>query len=232
MMYSCNDELVWKSFPAITIMKRGTGQRTGKERRDYINIISGFDIETTRIETIDNSVMYIWQWHFYDLNTHSPIITIYGRTWEEYMKTCDKIVCLIHSIPSQYPLYMVRLVHNLSYEFQFLSAFYEYRQEDVFAIDKRKIARADSFNCIEDRCTFIHSNMSLAKYAETWHTEHQKLSGEEFDYEKKRYSWTHMDEKELAYCENDVLSMVEAYVTEMDYYKDNLYSIPLLQRDM
>ena len=101
MMYDCNNEMVWKSFPDITVMKRGTGQRTGKERRDYINIISGFDIETTRIETINNSVMYIWQWHFYDLNTHTPIITIYGRTWEEYMRTCDKVVCLIHSIPDR-----------------------------------------------------------------------------------------------------------------------------------
>ena len=40
-----------------------------------------------------------------------------------------------------------------------------------------------------------------------------------------------MDEKELAYCENDVLAMVEAYVTEMRYNNDNLYTIPLLQRD-
>ena len=125
MMYSCNNPDVWKIFPSITIMRRGTGQRAGKNRRDYINIISGFDIETTRIESINNSVMYIWQWHFYDLDTNIPIITIYGRTWQEYLDTCRKISDLIHSIPSQYPLYMVRLIHNLSYEFQFLSAFYE-----------------------------------------------------------------------------------------------------------
>ena len=232
MMYSCNNPDVWKIFPSITIMRRGTGQRAGKNRRDYINIISGFDIETTRIESINNSVMYIWQWHFYDLDTNTPIITIYGRTWQEYLDICRKISDMIHSIPSQYPLYMVRLIHNLSYEFQFLSAFYEYQPQDVFAIDKRKVARADSFNCIEDRCTFIHSNMSLAKYAQTWHTEHQKLSGEEFSYIKKRYSWTPMTEQELAYCENDVLAMVEAYVAEMKFNSDNIYTIPLLQRAM
>lgn len=229
-MIYCKDMDISSIFSQVSILKRGTGQRTGKNRRDYIDIISGFDIETTRIETIDNSVMYIWQWSFYSLKEHTFIATIYGRTWEEYIDTCTLIYQTIKSIPSQYPLYMVRLVHNLSYEFQFISAFYEYKPEDVFALEKRKIARADSFNCIEDRCTFIHSNMSLAKYAETWHTEHQKLSGEEFSYLKKRYSWTPMNEKELAYCENDVLSMVEAYVTEMEYYKDNLYSVPLLLR--
>lgn len=229
-MIYCKDIDITSLICNASILKRGTGQRAGKDRRDYIDIISGFDIETTRIEKIDNSVMYIWQWSFYSLKNNSFIATIYGRTWKEYIETCEIIKRSLGLIPSKYPLYMVRLIHNLSYEFQFMSAFYEYKQQDVFALEPRKIARADSFNCIEDRCTFIHSNMSLAKYAETWHTAHQKLSGIEFDYNKKRYSWTPLSEKELAYCENDVLSMVEAYVQEMLYYEDTLYSVPLLRR--
>lgn len=220
-----------KALPKPEIMPRKKGVRAFGDKRSYIQVISAFDIETTRIESIDNSVMYIWQWNFHNLATNEHIITVYGRTWQEYMETCHKLKDYISQIESDNPVYMVRLVHNLSYEFQFLSAFYDYKPDEVFAIKKRKVARADSFGCIEDRCTYIHSNLSLDKYAINWNAQHRKLSGEEFDYNKKRYSWTRMTPKELAYCENDVLSVTEAYINEMKHYDDNLYTIPLLQRD-
>ena len=234
MMYNVEQIDLIAKLGKCEIMPRKQGMRAKGDKRNYINIISSFDIETTRIPTIDNSVMYIWQWHFYNLKTHEPIITVYGRTWYEYLNTCKQIKEWISDcIPSNNSnSYMVRLVHNLSYEFQFLSGIYPYTEKEVFAIKKRKVAKADSFGCIEDRCTYIHSNMSLDKYAKEWGLKHKKLIGEEFDYDKPRYSWTPMTQKELDYCEHDVLSCTEAYVNEMEYYKDNLYTIPLLQRDM
>ena len=223
-----------QGFPKMTILPRKKGSRARADRRSYINIISSFDIETTRIPSIDNSVMYIWQWSFYDLNTDKFIYTVYGRTWGEYLTACQEIQMWIKSQnPSpEKPTYMVRLVHNLSYEFHFLSAFVKYEEKDVFILEKRKIARADSFNCIEDRCTYIHSNMSLSKYAQTWDCDHKKLSGIEFDYNIPRYPWTELTEDELQYCENDVLSVIEAYVKEMKHFNDTLYSVPLLPRGM
>ena len=219
-------------LPEIPIsLPRKQGSRSKADKRHYCQVLSSFDIETTRIPSIDNSVMYIWQWHFHNIQSlkfPESIVTVYGRTWGEYFQACT----LIKTWLNEKDLYMVRLVHNLSYEFQFISAFYDYKADEVFCMDKRKVARADSFDCIEDRCTFIHSNMSLSKYAETWGAEHHKLSGIEFDYNKPRYPWTPMTEQELAYCENDVLSVCEAYINEMNHYNDNLYSIPLLQRDM
>lgn len=227
MMYNCQDEAAWKLLPYPRIMPRKKGVRARGDKRIYIQVLSCFDIETTRIETIDNSVMYIWQWHFYDLYEDKPIMTIYGRTWGEYVDTCNRIKQYVSQVECENPVYMVRLVHNLSYEFQFISAFYEYHEQDVFCTKKRKVVRADSFGCIEDRCTYIHSNMSLAKYAETWEAQHQKESGIEFDYTKKRYSWTPLTEFELKYCEADVLSCTEAYINEMKHFNDNLYSVPL-----
>ena len=223
-----------EGFPKLTILPRKKGSRARADKRNYINIISSFDIETTRLSSIDNSVMYIWQWSFYDLNTDKFIYTVYGRTWEEYLKACRTIQAwIISQVPfPKAPIYMVRLVHNLSYEFHYLSAFVEYQEKDVFILEKRKIVRADSFNCIEDRCTYIHSNMSLSKYAQTWDCDHQKLSGIEFDYSKPRYPWTELTQEELQYCENDVLSVIEAYVKEMKHFNDTLYSVPLLLQGM
>ena len=99
-------------------------------------------------------------------------------------------------------------------------------------MEKRKVARADSYGCIEDRCTYIHSNLSLRNYAKQWNAKHSKESGIEFDYEKPRFSWTPLTTRELEYCEHDVLAVTEAYINEMNYYKDTLYSVPLLPRDM
>ena len=233
MMYNVNEIDLIKILGIPTIHKRQQGKRAGKDKRKYINTISAFDIETTRIPTIDNSVMYIWQWHFRNLDKEDDGITIYGRTWQDYLTTCEKIKNWIYStFDTNDPIFMVRLVHNLSYEFQFLSGIYPYNENEVFAIEKRKVARADSFNCIEDRCTYIHSNLSLRKYAETWNAKHLKESGIKFDYEKPRYSWTPLTTQELDYCEHDVLAVTDAYINELNHYKDTLYTIPLLQRGM
>ena len=227
MMVNCEQDSVLNFLPTPKILPNKKGVRAKGDKRRYIQVLSSFDIETTRIPTIDNSVMYIWQWSFYNLETNEFIRTIYGRTWGEYVGTCLEIKQWISQVQSEEPVFMVRLVHNLSYEFQFLSAFVEYPPESVFAIKQRKIARADSYNCIEDRCTYIHSNMSLDKYAETWNAEHKKLSGIEFDYSKPRWAWTELTEQELAYCEHDVLSVIEAYVNEMKHFNDTLYTVPL-----
>jgi len=213
------------------VLKQKQGVRLKGDKRVYCTILSSFDIETTRIETIDNSVMYIWQWYFYNLKKDEPIITVYGRTWQEYTDFVQRLKDWLSSC-NERNIYMVRLVHNLSYEFQFLSAFYPYGENEVFAIQKRKVAKADSYGFIEDRCTYIHSNLSLDKYAKEWGASHLKQSGIEFDYSKPRFSWTEMTEAELKYCEYDVLACLEAYVNEMKYYKDTLYTVPLLPRGM
>ena len=232
MIYNINTINICDVLGTPTLHKRQQGKRAGKDKRKYINTISAFDIETTRIPTIDNSVMYIWQWHFRNLDKEDEGITIFGRTWQEYLDTCAQIKSWISKLQEKDPVYMVRLVHNLSYEFQFLSGIYAYSPEEVFAIEKRKVARADSFGCIEDRCTYIHSNLSLRKYAQNWNAKHAKESGIEFDYNKPRFSWTPLTTRELDYCEHDVLAVTEAYINEMNHYKDTLYTIPLLQRDM
>ena len=57
--------------------------------------------------------------------------------------------------------------------------------------------------------------------------EHTKLSGEKFDYSKKRYPWTELTDYELQYSVNDTIGLLEAMYKRMILSEDNLYTLPL-----
>ena len=211
MIYRCRefpDDLL-KRFP---VLPRKRGRRSGKHKREYLDCVCAFDIETTRI-TEDYSVMYIWQLQI-DLD-----VTIIGRTWKEFLITCRR---LREQLPEGVRL--VWLVHNLSFEWQFLRGIYHFKPEEVFLIESRKPLRVDMWDKIEIRCSYLHSNMRLETYLEKMGVRHKKLT---YDYDKPRYPWTPLSDDELAYCINDVLGLVEAYKIEMQHDGDDLYSVPL-----
>lgn len=180
----------------------------------YKDIVTAFDIETTRLDN-DQSVMYVWQMQ-YGLEC-----TVIGRTWEEFLLVIDML-----SNPLCEGEYCVMYVHNLSYEFQFLAGIYEFAPDDIFAIKSRKVLKCRMKN-VELRCSYLHSNMSLAMYLDKMQAEHRKLSGDDYNYHVKRYPDTDLTSEEIEYCQNDVLGLVEALTNEMSIDDDNLYSIPL-----
>lgn len=178
--------------------------------------MTAFDIETSRLHGTDESFMYIWQWQF------GLEYTVMGRTWSELQVFINQLKEVIGENT------LVVLVHNLSYEFQFLRTIYDFAQDEVFALDRRKVAKCTMYNrAFEFRCTYIHSNMSLAAYCKKMDVQHQKLDGDEFNYKVVRYPWTELTAKQLKYCQNDVLGLVEAYTKEMEFDHDNLESMPL-----
>lgn len=195
--------------------KRGNPGTTGNNKRDYLDIVCAFDIETTRLDN-DQSVIYHWQ---FQLGLYA---TITGRTWEEFTRLCD-----ILRAPLDADTWIVVYVHNLSFEFQFLAGVYDFSPHEVFAVKSRKILKCDMFDHIEIRCSYLHSNMSLSLFLRKMKAEHQKISGDEFDYRKKRYPHTPVTDLEMEYMQNDVLGLVEALTNEMKNDGDNLYSIPL-----
>lgn len=201
-----------KRIPAA---KRKPGNQGTKIRTVYKDIITAFDIETTRIKSIEQSVMYVWQWQF------DTEYTVVGRTWDEFLRFINVIK------PFMNGQHLVVYVHNLSYEFQFLRGIYDFKPEEVFALSSRKILKCDMFDFLEFRCSYLHTNMSLKEFTEKMGAEHSKLSGDEFDYSKERYSWTPLTDRELAYCVNDVLGLVEAIKIEMAAENMNLYELPL-----
>lgn len=204
------------------LLKRPAGNPAcrGKNKRRYKDLLTAFDIETTSIDEIRQNVMYIWQWCFYwDQDNYFVVV---GRTWSEFLTLCDKIAKALAD-----DVYIVVFVHNLSYEYQYLRGVYQFDPESVFAIDRRKIMKCDMLHHFEFRCSYLHSNMSLDLYTKKFGAIHTKLSGDEFDYNKRRYWYTQLTDRELQYCVNDVIGLCEALVNEMTADGDNLYTLPL-----
>lgn len=222
-----------ENFPLLQEMRfyKKVRDRHGNE---YYNIACAFDIETSVIscdkmkkcnrmrkgkckkEKCPNwippeSFMYIWQ---FCLNGYTCV----GRTWEEYTRFIEKITSFLElNENTRLAVY----VHNLAYEFQFIKDFFP--MEEVFAKEERKPIRARSGG-IEYRCSYMLSNMSLKKFLEnTPGVVHQKL--EDFSYDTIRTSKTELTTRELEYCVNDVIGLVEAIKVRLKY--DSIVSIPM-----
>lgn len=209
-------EFDFASFHRIKPQTRPRGNPKTRKKCRYVNCVSAFDIETTRLEEIEQGIMYVWQWAF------STGETVMGRTWEEFNWFCEK---LTEGLAEDVKL--VVFVHNLSYEFHYLRGIHAFMPEDVFAIRPRKILKADLGQHLELRCSYLHSNMRLETYLDKMQTEHRKLDGKTFDYAQIRYPWTPLTEYEQAYCANDVQGLVEAVMIEMQHDGDSLYTFPL-----
>ena len=191
-----------------------------KKAKGYKNCMCAFDIETTRLEDIEQSIMYIWQFSILFLDD-LHIDTIIGRTWTEFELFQEQLMN-----DDNYAYYMI-FVHNLSYEFQFLRGIYTFSPDEVFAIKSRKILKCEMRERFEFRCSYLQTNMSLNTFTSKMKVEHQKLSGEKFDYSKKRFPWTELTDYEIQYSTYDTIGLVEAMYKRMMLSNDNLYTLPL-----
>lgn len=205
-------------MPDLPQQKRRRGNPQSKKKIVYKDIVCAFDIETSVIKWHDeqHAIMYHWQFQF------GLDVTVCGRSWNDYFVLLDKMRELLEDGE-----YIVIYVHNLSYEFQFLRGWYSFGRDEVFCLKARKILKCDMFNHFEYRCSYLHSNMSLAVYTQKMGVVHYKEDSEDYNHTKTRYPYTPLTAKELRYCYNDVRGLVEAVMTEMEVDGDNLYTIPL-----
>lgn len=192
------------------------GNRAGRKKENYINVVCSFDIETSllRINEDEYAIMYIWM---FDIDARYQII---GRTWEEY----KRLTTAINEFCGD-RIKLVVYVHNLSYEFSFLQGICKFKKEDVFAVKSHKVLKA-TVGAIEYRCNYLRTNMSLAKWLDKLPVEHKKKVGY-LDYNIVRYPWTPLSEREMEYCLNDVIGMTEGIKVDMENNNDTLISIPL-----
>lgn len=176
----------------------------------YNKELSDEDYKKMRV----GALCYIWMLSVND-------IVLYGRELSEVKQVFDYI-----SNNYQYANDKDRpiiYIHNLAYEFQFLSNYLEW--ENVFATAPRKPLKC-VYNKIEFRCSYRLTNLSLAKWSEQ--TTIKKLVGA-LDYDKKlRTPKSELEEQELAYCEHDVLVMYEGLQSYIKTYKKES-KIPLTQ---
>lgn len=212
-----------EDFRASSIIRYGTVKGRKKKSRRYVKCVAAFDIESSRLPDIEQSVMYIWQMQIEDT-------TIIGRYWSEFFSILEDIAGQIRG-----KSWLILFVHNLSYEFQFLKGLYQFEPDEVFCMDSRKILKCDMFDCIEFRCSYLLTNMNLKQFLKKMRVEDQK--GENYDYAKIRYPWTPLSEEEMLYCINDVRGLVEGLHRLMKTDGDSLATLPMtstgyVRRDM
>lgn len=202
-------------FDTSLLLKQNIIKGKRKDDPSYVDVLTAFDIESTRLKDIEQSVMYIWQFQY------GPDVTVIGRTWEEFKSFLDRIC---QELPDNTRI--VTYVHNLSYEFQFLKGIFDFDPNDVFVMDDRKILKCIIADKIEMRCSYLLTNLSLDKLLKKYNVQNKKLTGQ-FDYDKIRYPWTQLSDLEMQYCINDVKGLVQALTIQMQKDGDDLQSVPL-----
>lgn len=208
-MIVSKDELDYSIFENVNVL----GKFRKRNARRYADLICAFDIEASRLPDIEQAFMYIWQFQA------GPDLTIIGRTWDDYLDMMQRIK---DKLPED--AWLVVYVHNLSYEFSFLKGWYQFSPDEVFCTDDRKVLKCDMNGCIEYRCSYYLTNMSLERFLDKYRVENRKLS---YDYDRIRYPWTELSDDEIAYCVNDVKGLVQALDRMLKADDDNLLTVPL-----
>ena len=152
-------------------------------------LITGFDSQKNPIR---NAI--IWSGQFYDGTNYIQTRSLYDtikrlKLIEEYNKEQPYKVCVV--------------VHNLSYEFQFIKDFFEF--ENILCTSNRNIIAAET-DQIVFRSSYFLSNMSLDKFLKNENVPEEYLKTN-MDYLKERFPWTALTKEEEKYCANDVIGL-------------------------
>lgn len=214
-------------FKGYGLVPRAKRQKRNKGS-EIVNVFAAFDIETSTIwtsaeNTDAHSFMYIWQYQIEDY-------LIKGRTWEEWF---DFLAILKRALEQYGTLeqtaktpVLITWIHNAAFEFTFISGLYNFRDDECFFRDARKPIYFRMFDVFEFRCSYIQTNLSLAALTKQTGVK-LKLSGQKFDYNKVRFSWTELSEFEEEYTTTDVSSLVQAMKYRVQRGGDTLLTVPL-----
>lgn len=181
------------------------------ENNNVIGYRKGADIEDKDYwnNLVPLCLPYIWQFSCDD-NIY------YGREFWDFQKVLD-------DLPKDVEI--IIWVHNLSYEFHFLSNFLTWKE--VFARSPHKPikARAKEYPNIEFRCSYMLTRLSLDAWGKQLGV--SKMVGD-LDYEKLRTPYTPLTDVELNYCEQDLRVLIAGIRYYVDKY-GNQQNIPLTQ---
>lgn len=198
-------------------------RRAKHKKISYMKIFATFDIETTTIhpdpDIAPEGFMYHWQM---DIGG----VVVYGRRWEEWLELMKTISDWLDLSEERR---MVVYVHNLAYEFAFIS---DFLREDlggfeVFATGRRVPIYVLCGAGFEFRCSYKLTNMNLQKACENeLGVTHPKAAGD-LDFKKCRVATTLLDATEFGYCVSDVVSLYELIERRLINEGDTLDTIPL-----
>ena len=220
----------YKFLTRYGLIEESKKRRKSQNKHRIFNVYSAFDIETSTVWTDPDhslyqvhSFMYIWQFQIEEY-------TVKGRTWDDFFSFLTVLVDAADRIRKENNLavnpLLVVWVHNLAYEWQFLSGLYNFQNDECFFRDVRKPIYCRMFDTFELRCSYIQTNMSLAALCKQTGVK-QKLSGQKYDYDKIRYPWTELSDFEQEYTTVDVESLVQAMKYRVSRAGDTLQTVPL-----
>ena len=204
----------WKQLYSLTDFKFAIKKH---DKIRYLNYPFSFDIETSSfyIKEEKRACMYIWM-----MSINGEVV--FGRTWAEFEWFIDQL--RIH-LDLSFHKRIIVYVHNLSYEFQFLISHVYW--DEVFARKKRHPIKALANNCIEFRCSYFLSGLSLEKLAKNITiTKIEKKVGE-LNYRLMRHYDTPLTPDELEYCEYDCKVLHYFILEEMQKNNGDITKIPL-----
>ncbi len=196
----------------------------------YCDNIITFDIETTSAwQLADGSITgYVPGKSAEYWNEQTPLSLCY--IWQcsvdgtvYYGRELESFTDLLNDLPKG--VECIVWIHNLPYEFAFLSSFMHWK--DIFARCPHKPMKAvcEEYPCITFRCTYALTRLSLNAWGLQLGV--KKMVGD-LDYEVVRTPLTVLTRKELGYCEHDCL-IVDAGIRDyLKRYKDQ-WDIPLTQ---
>ena len=207
--YQKLDELI----SSISFVKKNNRKNT----ESLANVACSFDTETTSTYANGEKVAFTYFWQF----GLTDNFYCYGRNWDDFVKLC---VHISEKMSLNENKHLVIYVHNLAFEFQFMRKYFDW--VNVFSTKERNPIKALTDLGIEFRDSYILSGLPLFLVAEnlTSHTV-KKLVGD-LDYSLVRTPNTPLSEKELEYCLNDVIILVD-YIDEQIEQYGNISKIPL-----
>lgn len=177
----------------------------------YTDCILSFDTETTTffningkwvIQDLDKdpqkyseaekvAVVYIWMLSINDTVVYGREISDFFVFWRNFIKVNPNINIIY--------------VHNLGYDFEF---FCEHMPSDINVFAKgayRPMYVKSAELCVEFRCSYMLTNMSLEKCSDEFDLPVKKRGNGDLIYNRARTPFTELTEDEIGYCEYDCL---------------------------
>lgn len=186
----------------------------GKKR--ILNIPAAFDTEVTSFydegQGDEVALVYVWMFGIDDT-------VVYGRTLDEF----HEFLYILNSYLVGSKARLIVYIHNMKYDFSFIRTLFDW--DKVFMKAKRNPLYATTGN-IEFRDSLILAgSRSLAYIGKHLKSHNVTKAVGDLDYNLIRHSETPLTDKELGYCERDILTL-NAYIAEKIEEEGDITHIP------
>ena len=192
-----------------------------KGKEFYCKQFISLDTETSHNHNDEAPECWIYQWAF-SFNQR----LYYGRKPSDLIKRLKDIIQFYDINEHRH---IVVFVHNLPYDFSYLSLFLRDAFGDpvhLLASEPHKPFYIIYENGLEFRCSYKLSNDSLERWGNKLGIRHPKIVGA-IDYDAIKYQDTPLPRNDWRYMFTDCIALDECLKKQMEIYGDNIITMPL-----